>query len=65
MKKFTQKEYNDYEYVKQNEFRLNQVINYNELLSNKQYTESLLREDSPDELWDAYNDITEKINNMK
>ena len=65
MKRFTLKEYTDYQYVKQNEFILNQVTTYNELLCNKIYTETLLREDSPDYLWDSYNDLTEKYNNMK
>ncbi len=65
MKRFTLKEYTDYQYVKQNEFILNQVTTYNELLCNKNYTETLLREDSPDYLWDSYNDLTEKYNNMK
>ena len=65
MKMFTQKEYNNYLYVKKDEFLLQQVMNYNELLRNKKYTETLLRDDSPDYLWDSYNDITEKLNNVK
>lgn len=64
MKRFTQKEYNDYENVKHNEFMLNQVLQYNCLLMDKSYTETLLCEDCPDDLWTFYNDITEKINNL-
>ena len=65
MKKFTQKEYNDYHYVKQNDLIFQQVMKYNDLLSKKIYIESLLREDSPDELWNSYNDISERMENMK
>lgn len=65
MKPFTLKEYTDYQHVKQNEFVFKQVANYNELLCEKTYIESLLRENSPDHLWDSYNDLTAKIDNMK
>ncbi len=65
MKPFTLKEYNDFQCIKHNKVFLEQVINFNEKIRDIHYIESILRDDSPDNLWGSYNDALQQFQSMK